>query len=171
MIENFEIIKPEQVNENAIKLIARDWLLITAGNQNSFNTMTASWGGLGFLWNKPVVFIFIRPQRYTYNFVEKEEFFTIQVFEKKYRDILNFCGSHSGRDVNKIEKTGLRPFNSENGNIYFEQASIQMECRKLYFDDIDPERFLDKELLKNYPKNDFHRMYVGEITECLQKKG
>jgi len=171
MIEDFEIIKPEQINENAIKLIARDWLLITAGNQNSFNTMTASWGGLGFLWNKPVVFIFIRPQRYTYNFVEKEEFFTIQVFEKKYRDILNFCGSHSGRDVNKIEKTGLRPFNSENGNIYFEQASIQMECRKLYFDDIDPERFLDKELLKNYPKKDFHRMYVGEITECLQKKG
>jgi len=171
MSEDFEIIKPEQINENAIKLIARDWLLITAGNQNSFNTMTASWGGLGFLWNKPVVFIFIRPQRYTYEFIEKEEFFTIQVFEKKYRDILNFCGSHSGRDVDKIEKTGLRPFNSEKGNIYFEQASLQMECRKLYFDDIDPERFLDKELLKNYPKKDFHRMYVGEITECLQKKG
>ncbi len=169
MMNGFERINPESFGENAIKLIARNWLLITAGNEKSFNTMTASWGGLGNLWNKPVAFIFIRPQRFTYQFAEKEDFFTIQFFDEKYRDILNYCGSHSGRDADKIKETGLKVFTSDNGNIYFEQAFLQMECRKLYYDDFDPDRFVDKGLLKNYPKNDFHRMYIGEIVECLQR--
>jgi len=169
MKNGFKIIKPERFNENAVKLIACDWMLITAGARDSFNTMTASWGGLGNLWNKPVTFIFIRPQRYTYQFAETQDYFTIQFFDEKYRDILNYCGSNSGRDVDKIAKTGLTPFTSQNGNIYFEQARLQMECRKLYFDDIDPEQFIDNGLRKHYPTNDFHRMYIGEITECLQK--
>ncbi len=168
MIKGFKKINPESFDENAIKLIARNWLLITAGNEKRFNTMTASWGGLGNLWNKPVAFIFIRPQRFTYQFTEKEDFFAIQFFNEKYRSILNFCGSHSGKDVDKIKESGLKVCTSDNGNIYFEQALIQMECRKLYCADLDPNHFVDKALLKNYPKKDFHRMYIGEIVECLQ---
>jgi len=169
MINGFNKIKPETFEGNAIQLIGHDWFLITAGSETSFNTMTAAWGGLGYLWNKPVAYIFIRPQRYTYEFAEREDCFTIQFFEKKHRDILKFCGSHSGRDVDKVEHTGLKFFTSENGSVYFEQARLQMECRLLYSDDIRPDRFADDQLLKNYPKNDFHRMYIGEIVECLQK--
>ena len=159
-----------QINENPFRLIGSDWMLITAGNLKSFNTMTASWGGMGVLWNKQVVFIFIRPQRYTYGFAEDSDGFTLCFFDESYRDILQYCGSHSGRDVNKPEKTGLIPRETPSGRVYFEQARLVMDCRKLYAGNIRPENFLDRELeRKIYPGNDHHRFYVGEITWCMQK--
>ena len=169
MLSNFKKIDPTGISGNLIKKIGYEWMLITAGNSNDFNTMTASWGGMGFLWNKPVAFIFIRPQRFTYQFAEKNAYFTLHFFEERYRDILNFCGSKSGRDVDKIAHTGLKIFSSPNNNIYYGQSYLQMECRKLYFNDIDPANFLDDKIIRNYPKNDFHRLYVGEIVECIQK--
>lgn len=169
MISDFNKIEPTAISGNLIKKIGHEWMLITAGNSADFNTMTASWGGMGFLWNKPVAFIFIRPQRFTYKFAEKNLFFTLHFFEEEHREILNFCGSKSGRDVDKIARTGLKVFNSPNNNIYFVQSYLQMECRKLYFDDINPANFLDEKLIRNYPKNDFHRLYVGEIVDCIQK--
>lgn len=167
MRDKFRMLKPEKVDANAIQLIGYDWLLLTVGNPKQFNTMTASWGSLGYLWNKPIIIVFVRPQRYTFGFIEKEEFFTIQFFDPMYRDALNFCGANSGRDVDKMAETGLTVFTSPKGNVYFEQARIQMECRKLYSDDIKPESFIDKNLLSNYPKNDFHRFYIGEIMDCI----
>ncbi len=150
-------------------------MLITAGNIKSFNTMTASWGGLGVLWNKNVAFIFIRPQRYTYGFAERSGFFTLSFFGEEYRDALNFCGSHSGRDVNKMEHTGLIPVETDRGNVYFSQARTVMECRKLYAGDILPEQFIDRALEKKiYPSKDYHRFYIGEIVKCfsiLPRKG
>lgn len=146
------------------RLIGEGWMLITAGNLLSFNTMTASWGGFGILWNVPVAFCFIRPTRYTWGFANKFPDFTLSFFEEKYRSILEFCGSHSGLQVNKIKETGLIPFETDMGNISFEQAGIVLECRKLYFDDFKPDQFQDKKIHNAYPKKDYHRMFVGEIV-------
>ena len=102
-------IKATEIKENAIKLIGKDWALITAGDESGYNTMTASWGGLGQLWNKDVCFIFIRPQRYTYEFIEKNELFTMSFYPEEYRKALSFCGTKSGRDYDKAKETGLTP--------------------------------------------------------------
>ena len=170
MISDYKKIDPNDFSGNIIQKIGFDWMLITAGNPERFNTMTASWGGMGFLWNKPVAFIFIRPQRFTYEFAELNEYFTLHFFEEKYREILNFCGTKSGRDVDKVAKTGLTVFNSPGNNVYFGQSYLQMECRKLYFDDLNPDHFLDEKIIRNYPKNDFHRFYIGEIVDCIEKQ-
>ena len=162
-------INPEEINRNPFTLIDNDWFLLTAGNIDFFNTMTASWGGVGILWNKPVVFCFVRPQRYTYEFMEKNECFTMSFFDESLRPALNLCGKRSGRAVNKMEATGLKPFESPLKSIFYEQSVLMIECRKLYFSDIDPEHFLVKGIDANYPKKDYHRMYIGEITSCFKK--
>ena len=141
-------------------------MLITAGNTSKFNTMTASWGGFGILWNLPVAFIFVRPTRYTYRFTEKAEYFTLCFFERKYRKALNYCGSHSGREVDKIKATGLIPQATGKGNVYFKQARLILECRKIYFHDINPEYFLEKAINDNYPLKDYHRLYIGQVENC-----
>jgi len=163
----FKNISPEKIENNAIHLIANEWMLITAGNINSFNNMTAAWGGLGNLWNKPVAYVFIRPTRYTYEFIEKNDYFTICFFEEKFRNMLNLTGTKSGREIDKMHGLGLTPVKSSNNSVYYEEAGIVMECRKLYYQDIDPTHFLEENIIRNYPKLDFHRMYVGEITETL----
>ena len=122
------------------------------------------------MWNKPITTVYVRTQRYTYLFLEKYDYFTLSFFEENDRHILNYCGSHSGRDVDKIDATGLKPFKSSLGNIYFEQAKLLIECKKLYFDDIKPSNFLDSGIKKYYSKNDYHRIYTGKIIECFVKK-
>lgn len=165
---NFREIKSTALAENAVQLIGNDWMLITAGAKEHFNTMTASWGGMGMLWNKPVMFIFIRPQRYTYEFVEREETFTCSFFDEKHRSKLSFCGTYSGRDCNKIEEVSLTPFFKEK-SIGFTEARIIIECRKIYFQDINPENFILPTIQKHYPDNDYHRMFIGEIISVRIK--
>jgi len=155
-------------NENVFKLIGEDWMLVTSGNVNSFNTMTASWGGMGILWNKPVSYIFIRPTRHTYGFIEKNDTYTLSFFSEKYRKALTLCGTKSGRDIDKAKEAGITPEETENGTVYFKEARLVFECRKLYFHDIDPSHFLDGSIQKMYD-NDYHRMYVGEITGIRKK--
>lgn len=162
-MQKFNIIKPEDINDNVFKLIDKDWFLITAGNKDSFNTMTASWGGMGILWNKPVVFAFVRPTRHTYLFTEENEYYTVSFFEEKYREALRICGTKSGKNVDKMELTKLTPIETEKQNVYFNEAKLMMECKKLYFQDLDPKTFIDKDLLSHY-NNDYHRMYIGQIT-------
>lgn len=157
------------INDNTFKLIGKDWMLITAGDKENFNTMTAAWGGLGFLWNKNVCFTFIRPNRYTYEFSEKHDTFTLTFFAEKYKEALMFCGTKSGRDVDKCKETGLTPVETEEGNIIFEEARISIEFRKLYYQDLDKENFLTPEIIKCYPDNCFHRMYIGEVMNCYVK--
>jgi flavin reductase (DIM6/NTAB) family NADH-FMN oxidoreductase RutF len=144
-------------------------MLITAGNKLNFNTMTAAWGGFGFLWNVPVTYIFIRPHRHTFSFTEENQFYTLNFLEKRHKNILTYCGTHSGKNVDKIKESGLVPLETNRGNIYFEQAKLVIECSKLYFDDIRPGNFLDKLIDKNYPKKDYHRMYIGKVVKCLIK--
>jgi len=159
-------IEPQDIDQNVFRLIDDDWFLLSAGNTDAFNTMTASWGGMGILWNKPVVFCFVRPQRYTYKFMELNEIFTMSFFEETYRDALNLCGKLSGRQTDKMKATGLKPLESPKRSIFYEQASLMIECRKLYFTDIIPEHFLIEGINLNYPKKDYHRMYIGEIISC-----
>jgi len=157
------------IKDNAFKLIANDWMLITAGNMESFNTMTANWGAFGELWHKKVCFCFVRPTRYTYEFMEREDVFTLSFFDETYRKALDYCGSHSGKDVDKMAETGLTPVANESGGIYFEEARIVLVCRTIYTHDISPAHFLDPKINEAYPKKDYHRMYVGEVIRCLMK--
>ncbi|HBF87372.1 MAG TPA: flavin reductase [Bacteroidales bacterium] len=167
-MESFKNIQLENISENTFKLIGKDWMLITAGDKRNFNTMTASWGGFGILWNKPVVFIFIRPQRYTYEFMENSVDFTLSFFNDEYKDILKLCGTKSGREINKISGIGLTPIESHN-TVAFSEAKLILSCKKLYFNDLIPENFINCDIDKNYVLKDYHRMYIGEIAQCLSK--
>jgi flavin reductase (DIM6/NTAB) family NADH-FMN oxidoreductase RutF len=169
MAGDFRKVGVFDINDNVFKLIADDWMLVTAGTLESFNTMTASWGTLGELWNKKIAICFVRPTRYTYEFMERENSFTLSFFEERYREVLNYCGTKSGRDVNKIAATGLVPRQSQSGSVYFEQARLVLECRKIYIHDLDPGQFLDPVIHKSYPQKDYHRMYIGEVTSCLMR--
>jgi flavin reductase (DIM6/NTAB) family NADH-FMN oxidoreductase RutF len=168
METGFQTLDPEAVQDNVFKLIGKDWMLITAGTRESFNTMTASWGGMGVLWDKKVCFAFVRPTRYTFEFLEKSEVYTFSFLEEQYRAILMYCGTKSGRDVNKVIETNLTPIFG-NGTVFFAEARLVMECRKIYVQDITPGNFLDQTMNEYYPKKDYHRIYVGEIIRCLKR--
>jgi len=163
-------IKPEILTDNFIKSIGDEWMLITAGTPDKFNTMTASWGAVGVFWNKPIAICFIRPTRFTFDFANENEIFTLSFFTEKERDILNFCGTKSGKNVDKISATGLIPLLTENESIGYEQSRLCLECRKIYIDDLKPENFLMPGVdSKIYPKKDYHRIYIGEIVNCYSR--
>ena len=169
-MSEFITVSPKNIDKNILTLIDDDWMLVTAGEKDDFNTMTASWGGMGILWNDPVSFVFVRPQRYTYKFTEKYGKYTLSFFDEKYRAALSFCGSRSGRDCDKAKETGLTPV-FEDGCTYFAEASLVLFCEKKYADDIKAANFTDKSIIaKCYPSSDFHRMYIGKITKCLKKQ-
>ena len=154
---------------NAVSMFDDKWCLITAGTKESYNTMTASWGAMGELWNKDVCFIFIRPQRYTLEFTEREDYFTLSFFGDEYKKALAFCGRNSGRDCDKAKETGLTPMEID-GSMSFEESETVIVCKKLFYQDIDPEGFVDKTIDGVcYPEKDYHRMYVGEVVSCYNK--
>jgi flavin reductase (DIM6/NTAB) family NADH-FMN oxidoreductase RutF len=164
-----------------VRRIADEWMLITAGNAaagaGNWNTMTASWGALGELWNKDAAFIFIRPGRRTRAFADDNPLFTLSFFEEKYHEALAFCGEKSGRDFDKAAETGLTPIvfggSIAGGRIAgasgFREASEIIVCRKIYAQDIDPAHFIDTSIAGNYPQKDYHRMYVGEMLTLLTR--
>ncbi len=155
---------------NPFTKIDKEWMLITAGSVEKCNTMTASWGGLGELWRKYVSFIFVRPQRYTLKFIEKEQFYSLCFFDESQRKALSYCGSHSGRDGDKIKEAGLTPVYNEIAP-YFEEAAMVFFCRKLYGQPLDPSGFLDGTVLTEcYPQKDYHKIFVGSIEKVLVKE-
>ncbi len=163
-------IDVKTLDQNVFSLIGEQWMLITAGTADRCNTMTASWGGLGVLWGKNVATVYIRPQRYTYEFVEQGDYFTLSFFGEEYRKALALCGSKSGRDVDKIKECGFTVETGEGGAPYFAQAELVLVCKKAYWQDIDPTHFVDGDIdRKCYPNKDYHRMYVGEIVEAYRK--
>ena len=169
MSDHLKSVDVYQVPDNPFKAIADDWMLVTAGDINSFNTMTASWGTMGELWHKKICICFVRPNRHTYGFLEKAETFTLTFFPEKYRDVLKLCGTKSGRDIDKMGGIGLTPVQSPTGSVYFEEARLVFECKKVYIHDLDPGNFLDPKIEKEYPDKDYHRMYIGEIVGCWLK--
>jgi flavin reductase (DIM6/NTAB) family NADH-FMN oxidoreductase RutF len=142
------------------------WMLLTSGDfaGDKFNTMTVGWGSIGYLWRKPFVQIVVRPVRYTYQFMEEFDTFTLCAFPDMYHSALQHLGTKSGRNGNKIAEAGLTPIASTKiAAPGYVEANLIIECRKIYWDDINPQNFLDPELDKNYPRKDYHRIYFGEI--------
>lgn len=166
----FKEISAAEVNFNPFTAIGKDWMLITAGDGENHNNMTASWGGVGELWGKPVSTVYIRPQRHTLKFVDEQEYYSLCFFDEKYRDALMFCGTKSGRDFDKDKETGLTAVFDREAP-YYEQAKLVFICRKLYRQDMAAECFIDKQPLeKNYPNMDLHKIFVGEIVHILEKE-
>lgn len=159
----------EAMTFNPFTSIGKEWMLLTAGDEKKYNTMTASWGGVGVMWNKNVVFTFFRPQRYTLEFVENSEFFTVSFFDPEYKKALAFCGSHSGRDVDKAKETGLTPCFTH-GTATFKEARLVYICRKLSGQFLDPASFIDPDIEGNYPGADYHKMFIGEIVTILERE-
>lgn len=156
-----------KLSENIFSLLDKDWMLITAGDKRNFNTMTASWGGFGILWRRPVATIYVRPQRYTYQFVEREEVFSLSFFREGYRKALNICGTKSGRDCDKVSEAGITPVLTPGSCVAFKEARIILECKKLYADNIEPQLFVETSIDGAiYPTKDYHRFYIAEITGC-----
>ncbi len=163
-------VKPEEFNQSAFKLIGKDWMLITAEHNNNINTMTASWGGFGFMWNKNVVYIVIRPQRYTKPFVDNSDTFSLTFFNEDFKKQLSYLGTVSGKNENKIEKSNLTIIH-EQSTPYFEEANTVFICKKLYAQDYKPECFIEEGIDKQwYPEKDYHTMYIAEVTKILVKK-
>ncbi len=168
-MQTFHKISPEEMQKNPFQMIGKEWMLVTAEKEGKVNTMTASWGGVGVLWNRNVVYIFIRPQRYTKEFVDSAETFSLSVLPQEYKKVLSYLGSVSGRDEDKMTKSGLTLV-QENGTPYFAEAETVLVCRKLYRQDLTPESFIDQSLVGvNYANEDFHAMYVAEIQDVLVK--
>ena len=164
-LTSYKKISPYET-ENACKLIGQDWMLVCAGD----NAMTASWGCMGVLWNKPVCTVFIRPQRHTYTLTESNDRIALAFFDESYRPTLRHFGTKSGRDEDKFAATGLARAYHENGTLYPAEARMVIFCRKLYSDMLRKEAFLDPALLSHYPADDFHRMYVCEIEEVWSRE-
>jgi flavin reductase (DIM6/NTAB) family NADH-FMN oxidoreductase RutF len=163
-------IDPFELEVKVNELWMNKWLLLTSGNyeQNDFNTMTVAWGSLGIMWNRPFAQAVVRPTRFTYEFIEKYDSFTLCSFPDKFRDALKLLGTKSGRDTDKITKSGLTPVKSVSiDSPSFEEADLVLECRKIYFDDFKPANFIDPEIDKNYPLKDYHRIYFGEIQKIF----
>lgn len=166
---NFHETDIREVTKSPAEMIGDDWALVTSGDEEKWNTMTVSWGGLGVMWGKPVAFVFIRPQRYTYEFIEKNDRLSLSFFGGEYKKELGICGSKSGRDIDKSAETGFTADFSD-GTPYIEQAKTVFICKKMAYQDIKPAGFLDADIDdKWYPNKDYHRMYVCEIEKVLQK--
>ena len=158
-------ITAKEIDENIIKMISDELMLVSAGNESGFNMLTASWGGVGEIWGKDVALCVIRPQRYTLGFINKNDKFTLSFYGDN-KSVHAVCGKKSGRDVNKAELAGLTPVFTD-GTVTFEQARMTIVCRKLYCQQIDKNCFIDKSLLSYYPDDDFHYAFVGEIEKVL----
>lgn len=169
METNFNKIAIQDFN-SIFHLIGDEWMLITAGNKESFNCMTASWGTMGILWHKPITTIFIRPTRHTLSFINKNDYYTLCFFKPEHKDILTFCGTKSGKNTDKIKSTGLDVQSTELGNIYYNQAWLVVECKKIYADEIYPDKLIYNDMVDTiYPSRDFHKMFIGEIVNCWMK--
>jgi flavin reductase (DIM6/NTAB) family NADH-FMN oxidoreductase RutF len=163
-------ISLEQLTTRPVGLWEPGWFLLTSGDfaAGQFNAMTVSWGGMGVLWNKPVVQVVVRPQRYTFQFMEQYPTFTLCAFPPEYRAALNLLGTKSGREGDKIREAGLMPVAS--GAVpapAYAEAELVFCCRKIYWQDLDPEHFLDPAIDRNYPRRDYHRAYFGEIVAAF----
>lgn len=166
---NFQEISAEQIARNPFELIGKNWMLITAEKDGQANTMTASWGGVGILWGKPVAYVFIRPQRYTREFVDAADSFSLSFLPEKFRKELSYLGSTSGRDEDKIKKAGLTAVH-EADVPYFDEADLVLICKKLYRQEQTENCYLDRSCIDRWsPNKDFHIMYIAEITKVLKK--
>ena len=166
---SFREVKPEELNMNPFSTIGKNWLLVSAGTPESCNTMTASWGGAGVMWGKNAVTVYIRPQRYTKEFIDREELFTVSVLPEEYRNALKYCGTVTGKGIDKIKEAGLSA-EAMDGTVGIGEAGLILVCRKMYHDTIKPECFDDTSNdEKWYPQKDYHTMYIAQVVKAYVK--
>ena len=153
------------------RMIGNEWWLVTAGDKKEgYNTMTASWGHVGVIWHRPTAIVYIRPQRYTKEFMDRADRYTLSLFGSDYKKEMGYLGSHSGRDGDKVAKVGLTPVFEEDYT-YFAEAEIVIVCRKLYQAPLLPAGFIDARIIdEHYPDSGFHEIYIGEIEKVLVKE-
>ncbi|MFN3411682.1 MAG: flavin reductase [Exilispira sp.] len=166
---NFKSSNPFSFSDNLLNRINKKWFLITSGDLSNYNMMTASWGMFGILWNKPVAQVFIRPSRYTFEYVNKNDFFSICFFEDSYKDILQLLGSKSGRDFNKMHIDRLSPINYQDKTIFFKEASEILILKKLLVIPLDSSRITTDVKEDFYKENDFHFIFLAQIVDYLTK--
>lgn len=168
-MQDFRSIPPEEFTFKPFQAIGKDWLLIGAERPDgSANAMTASWGGVGVLWNKPVAFIFIRPQRFTRELVDAQATFSLNFLGDEYREQYNLCGSRSGRDMDKVAACGFE-VQRQTDTPYFAQSHTVLLCNKLYRQPFDPDQIPPTVRESLYPASDYHALYIGEITDILAR--
>ena len=167
---NFKEIKPKDLNQSTFQLIGHDWMLITAGKEDKINTMTASWGTFGIMWGKNVISIVVRPQRFTKEFIDFSSTFSLTFFDESNKKDLEYLGSVSGRDEDKLSKTNLTVTYIDN-TPSFEEAKLTIICEKLYAQELNPESFMDTTLDKQfYSEKDYHTIYIAEVKKILIKE-
>ena len=161
----------ETLTPEVLKVFGRQPPLLTAGDRSGLNTMTIGWCQLGCLWSQPVCTVFVRPERYTDQFMESHDYFTVSVLPPELKKIAAFCGSRSGRDVDKVKECGLTVRYGSGDAPFFDEAEWALVCRKLYVQDMDPAAVLDREIILPYygEKGGWHRIYVGRVEEVYKK--
>lgn len=166
-------IQAAEIPDNPVKLFGQDWMILAAGKEGDMNAMTIGWGGMGVLWGmtNPVVTVYVEPTRYTREFVDRNEYFTLAVFPEEKRNALKLMGNRSGRDGDKIAESGLTLSYTQSGNPVFNEARMVIECKKIYTDQFDPETMGErgKRLYVPQGKLQPHMMYVGEIVNVWVK--
>lgn len=176
---NYQTIKPADVNENIFDMISKDWFLMTAENDGVVNPMTVAWATMGILWQKPVVIVAVRPERYTHEIAMQSDTFSLTVFPNSFRKILGFCGTKSGRDVDKVKECDLHVLH-EGDTPYFEEARLAIICKKLCVSQLKEEDFLENsefvgkwyggENSASGEGGGYHHLYIAEITSILKKE-
>lgn len=166
----YDSVKISDLALNPFTKLDKDWALLTAGDKDKLNTMTVSWGGLGVLWGKNTITVYVRPQRYTLGFLQLKDKFSLSFYPKEMKKVLAYCGDVSGRDEDKITGSGLTPYFVDD-TVTFEEAEMTFICRKLAESVMDPASFIDSTIDgANYPDKDYHHIFVGEIERVLVKK-
>ena len=150
----------------ALETFDRRWALVTAGTPEDFNTMTVSWGGLGTIWHKSVVTIYVKPIRYTHEYLDRNEYFTVSFYPEKYRQDLLLLGTKSGRDGNKVAETALMPVPAGN-SVSFAQAEVTLVCRKIYRQELQRSTMPPDVVQSYYAEEEPHTMYIGEVVAKL----
>ena len=152
---------------NAFDEFGNHWALVAAGSMERHNAMTISWGGVGCLWGKSVATVYVRPNRYTYGFLEENEYFTVSFYPEEYKNALGVMGSKSGRDCDKDQEAGLTscPLGE---SVTYREARLTLLCRKLFAQDMDAENFTPEVIRKFYGNEPAHKLYIGEIVEVLR---
>ena len=162
-------INIREIKESAVKMISDDWALLSAGNESKWNTMTVSWGGIGEIWGKDVAFVFVRPQRYTKEFIDKNGRFTLSFFGGEMKKEMGILGKISGRNEDKIALARIKGA-FEADTVYVDGAKYVLVCKTLYTDFIKPENFIEKDNdEKWYAQKDYHKVYVAQIEKVLEK--
>lgn len=168
-MHTFQPYPMDLLEMNPFTKFGKEWALVTAGSKSKCNTMTISWGGVGVLWNKNVVYVFVRDSRYTKEFMDQGDFFSLSFFDPDYRAALNYCGAHSGRDEDKFENSGLTPA-FRHSIPYVDEANLVLLCSKLAAVPMPEEVLNDKSIMGDFYKDgDMHTMYVGEIIEAMAR--